>query len=212
MRRRQRTRHLPRQRNHVARRKSLLPQRLLQRLSAQQLHHQVGPAALLPNVINRADIGVVQHAGGLRLAQKPPLRQGTGCRWRTAAHRRRRATAAKRLRQVALRDKLDRNLAAQPRILRPVDVAHAAGANLLQYPVRTELCSLRDCHAPQAGNDCKRIVSRKFTSLHPPPLCGNCARNGLLSVLTRRCAGTSRREALRECRQTAQCIIKLEGD
>jgi hypothetical protein len=118
-----------------------------------------------------------------RLGQKPPLRQGTGCGWRTAAHRRRRATAAKGLRQVALR--LIATSRPQPRILRPVDAAHAAGANLLQYPVRTELCFLRDCHAPQAGNDGKRIVWRKFTSLHPPTLCGNCARNGLLSVLTR---------------------------
>jgi hypothetical protein len=99
-------------------------------------------------------------------------------------HRGRWATAAKRLRQVALRDQLDRNRGAQPRILHPVDVAHAAGANLVQYPLRAARCSLRDCHAPQAGNDCKRIGSRKFTSLRPPPLCDNCARNGLLSVLT----------------------------
>ena len=72
----------------------------------------------------------------------------------------------------------------QLRILRPVYVAHTAGANLAQYPVPTELCSQRVGHANRAGNDCERIVWRKFSSLRSPPLCGNCARNGLLSVLT----------------------------
>jgi hypothetical protein len=71
------------------------------------------------------------------------------------------------LRQVALGDQLDRDLAAQPGILRSIDFAQTAGANLLQYLVWTELCSLRHCRAPRAGNDCKSIVLRKFTSVRP---------------------------------------------
>jgi hypothetical protein len=92
-----------------------------------------------------ADIGVVQNAGRLRLAQKPPVREGSRSRDRHASRRsrsRRRAPAAEGLRQVAVGDQLDRHLAPQPRVLRPVNVAHAPGADLFQDPVWSELCAL----------------------------------------------------------------------
>ncbi len=82
-----------------------------------------------------ADVGVVQHAGRLGLAQKPPMRQRSGRAWSSAS--RRRAPAAKRLDQIAVGDQLDGDFAAQPRIHRPVNIAHAPepiGSRILYGP------------------------------------------------------------------------------
>ena len=84
--RRQRCRHLPAIRNDIGCRQRTAPQPLLERLAAQQLHHQVGAAGLLANVIDGADIGVVQGAGRLRFAQKAPVRKGSESGGRRARH------------------------------------------------------------------------------------------------------------------------------
>jgi hypothetical protein len=59
----------------------------------------------------------------------------------------------------------------------PVDVAHAAGANLLQFLYGPNCAPSVTVMRPRAGNDCKRIVWRKSTSLRPRPPCANCAEN-----------------------------------
>ena len=76
---------------------------LLQRYAAQQLHHQVGPPILLPGVINRAHIGMVQRGRRACFAQEAFMRQvaaGAGCCVaRRVVRLRRQGRAAARIRR-----------------------------------------------------------------------------------------------------------------
>ena len=76
-----------------------------------QFHHQV----VGTDVVERADIGMIQRRDGARLALEP-------------------------LGELLARN-LDRDRPAQPRVVRLVDLAHAAGANQRGYFVGTETLS-----------------------------------------------------------------------
>ncbi len=123
-----------------------LCQILLQRLAAQQLHHQVGPAILLPGVIDRAHIGMVQRGRRTRLAQEALMRQmaagvGRGC----PGVRRGRAAADRCSEQIALGNQLQRDLALQPRVqardtprpCRPRRSSRAGGTDQTVFPLRS---------------------------------------------------------------------------
>ena len=88
---------------------------MLQRRAVQKLHGDERLAVLLANVINRADVGVVQCGCSLRLALK------TGERLRVTGH--------------FLRQELERDEAMQPRVLSFIDHTHAATTELLDDAV-----------------------------------------------------------------------------
>jgi hypothetical protein len=78
-----------------------------QRLAFDQLGNDVGDVALLADVVNGNDVGMVERAGRPRLLFKP--------------------RAPRRVAGKALRQNLHRDLAAEPGIPRAEDFAHAAG-------------------------------------------------------------------------------------
>ena len=100
---------------------------LAKRLSLKQLGHEIGLAVLEPEVVERDHVGVVQRAGGASLSLETLEGGGIG--------------------PQRLGDDLDRHLSAEPRVARPVDLGHPAGAeegNDLEMPDS----SLRGSDAP----------------------------------------------------------------
>ena len=83
-----------------------------------QFHHQRGHLAGLLEAVNLRDVGMIERRQRLRLAleSRQPLR-----------------VAGKRRRQ-----RLQRDVAAQLRVARPIDLAHAAGAEWSKHFVWTE--------------------------------------------------------------------------
>ena len=70
VRRSQSTCRLLAQGEYLGRGKAVVGEIQLQRLASQQLHHQVGLSVLFADVVNGADVGVVQGGGCPGLAQK----------------------------------------------------------------------------------------------------------------------------------------------
>ena len=81
-----------------------------QRLAFEQLLHDVRRAVVLTDVVDRRDVRVVEDAGGFRLLLE--------------------AAQPVRVLREGRRQHLDRDLASEPRILRPIHLAHAPGADL----------------------------------------------------------------------------------
>jgi hypothetical protein len=93
--------------DRLAQRQRPVSQPPIERLATQQLHDDEDVAVDLPDVEDLADAGMVDAGRGPGLAPQA------------------------RARVIAARgraDGLDRDLALQPRIARPVDLAHAAGS------------------------------------------------------------------------------------
>ena len=88
---------------------------MLQRHAIEKFHSDEGLAVLLANVMNRADVGMVQGGSGLCLALE----------------------AAERLRIAShlIGQKFESNKPAQPGILGLVNHAHAASTQLLDNSV-----------------------------------------------------------------------------
>ena len=82
---------------------------LVQALPFDQLHHDVGCAIYLPRVIDRHDVGVVELGDGLGLVQQALSALGP---------------------QVVGRNDLDRDVAVEHRVMRPVHRAHPTLAEL----------------------------------------------------------------------------------
>jgi len=89
--------------------------RVLEGHAVQKLHYDVGLSVLLANVVNGADVGMIQRRGGLRFA--PETAQGL------------------RVFGYFVRQKLERNKAIQSRVLGLVHNAHAAATELLDNAV-----------------------------------------------------------------------------
>ncbi len=89
-----------------------------ERLAFEKLHHEEGGAVLLPDVEQRADVGVIQLRDRARLALEPlaELRSGGDLRGQ----------------------RLDGDAAIEPRVAGLVDLAHAAGAQRADDFIRTE--------------------------------------------------------------------------
>ena len=88
---------------------------LLQRLAFQQLHGDEVASAVLPDLVDSADIRVVQSGGGARFALKTVEREGIFFRLR--------------------RQELERYVAAQVDVLGFVDNAHPSAAQLREDAV-----------------------------------------------------------------------------
>ena len=89
-----------------------------ERLAFEELLDDVGSPLVRADVVDRGDVGVVEDARRLRLLLEAPEAVGVG-RERSRQH-------------------LDRHFAAEPRILRAVDLSHSPGADLAEDLVRTE--------------------------------------------------------------------------
>ena len=89
--------------------------RLLQRGALQILHGDEGAAVLLADVMNGADVGMIQRGGGASLALEPAQRLPVASQ--------------------IVRQELERDEATEPGVLRFVDHAHAAAAELLDDAV-----------------------------------------------------------------------------
>jgi len=94
------------------------PQTCGQSLAFQKLHHQVVRAVRLADVEEGGDVRVAKRRHRPRLA--PETRQGVGV-----------------VRHVLGQD-LDRHVAAQPRVARPIDLAHPTGTDEVRHLVRPE--------------------------------------------------------------------------
>ena len=90
--------------DRLARRELPARERRAQRLALEQFLDDVGRALLRPDVVDGGDVGVVQDPRGPRLLLEPAQPVGVGGEGR--------------------RQDLDRDLAPQPRVPRPIDLAH----------------------------------------------------------------------------------------
>ena len=88
---------------------------LLQRAALQILHGDEGAAVLLADVMNGADVGMIQGGRGSSLALEPAQRLPVASQ--------------------VVRQELERHEATEPGVLRFVDHAHAAAAELLDDAV-----------------------------------------------------------------------------
>ncbi len=97
-----------------------------QRLAFEQLLDDVGRAFVLTDVVDRRDVRVVENAGGFRFLLE--------------------AAKAIRVLREGCRQHLDRDLAPEPRIPRPIDLAHTPRADRAEDLVGAELGSARERH------------------------------------------------------------------
>ena len=95
--------------------KRLAVDAFLQRLPFEPLHHDEGPALVLADFVNDADVRMIQRRRGPRLADKPLERGLVG-------------------RHLG-RQELQRHRPAERRVLGLIDDAHSAAAQTLTYPI-----------------------------------------------------------------------------
>ncbi len=100
---------------------------LSQRLSLDQFHDQRGTASALFDAVNRGDVGVIQSRQAPRLAFEP--RQAIG----VSGH--------------GIRQNLDGDVAAEPRIPCPIDLAHTPGTEGTDNLIRSDARANRQGHA-----------------------------------------------------------------
>src|SRR6185369_7210852 len=110
----------------LARRESAARELAAERFALEELLDDVGSALMLPDVVDRGDVGMVEDAGGFRLLLE--------------------ATQAIRVLRERGRQDLDRDVAPEARILRAVDLSHAPGADLAEDLVGAEFRARRDGH------------------------------------------------------------------
>jgi hypothetical protein len=94
---------------------------LRQILAGHQLHHESVDSLGVFEPVNLRNVGVVQRRQGPRLALE--TRNAVG------------------IRSKRLRENFDRDIAVEPSVPRPVDLAHAAGADRRQDFVNAETCA-----------------------------------------------------------------------
>src|SRR6185312_11476956 len=92
-------------------------QAMEQGLALQQLQHQVGPSVVLADLMQGADVGMVERADGLRFALEALARQRAG----------------------GLGKELDGHVAVQPRVARLEHLAHAARAQRFEQLEGTDV-------------------------------------------------------------------------
>src|ERR1700734_1686493 len=107
---------------------------LLQRFPAQQLHDEIRLPFLFADVVDSANVGVVQRGCGPGLTQEALMGE-VGAGMRSA---RGRGAGLRFGDQKVVGDELESNFSFEPGIERTVDVTHAAGADLIDYSVGTK--------------------------------------------------------------------------
>jgi hypothetical protein len=107
-------------------RERTLRQPIGQRLAVQMFHHEKVGTCVAADVVNRADVRMVQARERLRLALEARLERG--------------------VRGDVIRQHLDRHGAPQARVGGLVHFAHATGAEGRSDFVGAEPCTWRECH------------------------------------------------------------------
>ena len=132
MRRGQSGRQLPADVDRLGRRQRAAGERLAQRRALEQLGDEIRLIVVGPDVVDREDVGVVQDCGRAGFLLEAAQPNGIAGPER--------------------RQHLDRDIAVEPRIARPVDVAHASGAEGGEDLVRTETASGHNTHELQVNS------------------------------------------------------------
>ena len=154
----QRVGDLPRERERLVHGERAVGQPLGQRWSFDELEHEAADTVGFFQPVDRCDVGVVQRRQYLRLPLEAP--QAFGNRLETVG------------------DDLDGDVAAQPGVAGAVHLAHSAGAEQRQDPVRAELAAdqrlARICHDPRrqfpdrSRQEALRLVRVREERLHFP--------------------------------------------
>ena len=92
-------------------------------LTLQQFHDDIGNALLRPDVVNSQDVRVRKSGDGFGLALKPRQRLGVA--------------------RGRIRKHLDGHLTLETRVLRAIDLAHAARAERSDNLIRAQVCTGR---------------------------------------------------------------------
>src|SRR6202162_3839525 len=124
--------------------KRALDQTLRERPPLQVLHDEVLDAVLVPDVVQRADVGVRELRDHPGLPLEALTHFGCGGAMR--------------------RQDLDRDYALEPSVPRPVNLTHAARAERREDLVRAESRSCRQCHESSPGGS-----NRSWLALRPGP-------------------------------------------
>ena len=113
-------------------RQRLAPDTMLERLPFEMLHHNEVPAVLLPDLVNRADVRMIQRGSGARLPLKSLQRIGIARQF--------------------LGQKLQGDVAAEARVLSLVDDSHSAATEFLDdFVVGNDLAGQNLCVRHVAG-------------------------------------------------------------
>jgi hypothetical protein len=114
----------------LARRRRSAVQALAQRLAEEELHDRERLVALPADVVDGEDVGMREGGDRLRLALEAGERVGA--------------------RREMRRQHLERHVALEPRVARPIDLPHPSSPELAQDLVRPEPISDRERHAPSS--------------------------------------------------------------
>ena len=147
----QSTRRLLTQGEYLRRGEAVVGEIELERLASQQLHYQVRLSVLFADVVDGADVGMVQGGRRPGLAQEalmgkvdPGVRSAGG----------RRTAGARIGAEKAVGDELESDFAFESGVQRAINVTHTAGANLFYDSVGPKDSSRSDHRRP------KRLDSR----------------------------------------------------
>ena len=144
---------------------------LAQRRARQQFGDDISGAALAADVIERDDVGVIEGRGGPRFLLE--ARDAVGvCRQQ-------------------LREDLDRDLAVQAGVLRSIDLAHSAFAQLVEDAVRAEFLTDQEIHLRRSSSGA--IIWRASGR---PPWPGGCVRLGSRITCARQMSQAGTRPSL----------------
>jgi hypothetical protein len=104
-----------------------------QRFAVEQFHHEEVDVAFVSNIVQRADVGMVQRGYSASLSLEPFSKLGIGC-------------------EIG-REDFDRDEAVEACVARAVHLSHAAGIQGVQDLVRTQSCSARQRHEGGVAED-----------------------------------------------------------
>ncbi len=120
------------------------PETVPQRLALEQFHRDEGLALVLVDVVDRADVGVLERGGGPRLAPQP--------------------LECLRVPAELLRQELQRHAAAELQILGFVDDTHAAAAELPEDTVVRDRLADQDGPRFATNSFCRRTASSRVAA------------------------------------------------
>ena len=134
MRRVEGRRDLDRDLERLLERQRALCEPVRQRLAVEVLHDEIRRAGLFADVVQRADVGMIELRDRAGFAVEP--------------------LAELRIGGERLREDLDGDRAIEPRVARLVDLAHPAGAEGGENFVRAEARARLECH----GSGCRDYI------------------------------------------------------
>ena len=157
----QRVGHGNRDAQHLAEPHPLSRDQRVEALAAHVLHDDEVDAVGRLDLVDRDDVRMVQRRGRFGFLDKP--------------------LAAGLVRHPVVREDLDGDLAAEPRIARAIDLAHPARADEREHFIRAEVRPGGQGHSGSCGRDCSRVTPTSRNPHH-----GAVARSPVVSRTTQR--------------------------